>query len=260
MNYKSRYINILGIDITPIRIETILKQVKKWVRYQQHHSICLCPNYSISLSRKHPAFRQALNQATIVVADGKAVVWACKILGYRHAQQVRGADLTRLVCQMSAQHGFSNFFYGATQPVLKTLVSKLQQQYPNLKIAGTYAPPFRPLTAREHREVSKIINASRPDIVWVGLGAPKQELWMAQHAQDLHAPVLIGVGAAFDFVSGAKAEAPRWAQKMALEWLFRLMQEPRRLWKRNVYHPIFMAQVMLQRFRRTTRRNMTPGP
>ena len=259
MQTKSTSVDILGVSITPIYAETILTQIEKWVEQRQKHTICLCPDYSIHMSRQDPEFRQALNRATIIAADGKAVVWACKLHGYRHAQHVRGSDLTRLVCQMSAQHGFSNFFYGATPTVLEALVNKLRQQHPSLQVAGAYAPPFRALTAQEQREIIEFINASQPDIVWVGLGAPKQELWMAKHAQDLHAPVLIGVGAAFDFVSGAKAEAPKWVQKAALEWLFRLMQEPRRLWKRNVYHPIFMAQVILQRFRLGARRNMAPG-
>jgi N-acetylglucosaminyldiphosphoundecaprenol N-acetyl-beta-D-mannosaminyltransferase len=111
MDRSLKSVDILGVRVTPISSEDILTRVDQWVRYRQQHYICLCPNYSIMMSRKHPEFRQALNQATITTADGRAVAWACKLHGYRHAKQVRGADLTRLVCQMSAQSGFSNFCY-----------------------------------------------------------------------------------------------------------------------------------------------------
>ncbi|ETX03663.1 WecB/TagA/CpsF family glycosyltransferase [Candidatus Entotheonella palauensis] len=260
MDMPLKSVDILGVRVTPISSGEVLAKVDQWVRHRQKHYICLCPNYSIMMSRKYPDFRQALNRATITTADGRAVTWACKFHGYRHAKQVRGADLTRLVCQMSAQNGFSNFYYGGTDALLESLVSNLRQQNPQLQVAGTYAPPFRPLTAREKRETVELINASQPDIVWIGLGAPKQELWMADHFHDLKAPVMIGVGAAFDFLAGAKVEAPKWMQKAALEWLFRLVSEPRRLWKRNVYHPIFMAQVVLQRLSRNTGRDVIPSP
>lgn len=251
MDISLKSVDILGIQVTPVSSDDILKKIDQWVRYRQQHYICLCPNYSIMLSQKYPEFRKALNQATITAADGRAVAWACQFLGYCNAKQVRGTDLTRVVCQMAAQRGFSNFFYGTTDIALEKMVSNLRQQYPQLQVAGTYAPPFRPLTTHERRETIGLINACQPDIVWIGLGAPKQELWMADHIQDLKAPVMIGVGAAFDFLSGVKTEAPRWMQKASLEWLFRLAKEPRRLWKRNVYHPIFIAQVMLQRLDRS---------
>jgi N-acetylglucosaminyldiphosphoundecaprenol N-acetyl-beta-D-mannosaminyltransferase len=143
--------------------------------------------------------------------------------------------------------------------VLEQMVGKLRQQYPQLQVAGMHAPPFRALTAHERRDIVGLINASQPDIVWIGLGAPKQELWMAEHIQDLKAPVMVGVGAAFDFLAGVKAEAPRWMQQASLEWLFRLAKEPRRLWKRNVYHPVFMVQVILQRLHQSTGKHTVPG-
>ncbi|MDH3601113.1 MAG: WecB/TagA/CpsF family glycosyltransferase [Candidatus Tectomicrobia bacterium] len=253
-------VDILGIQVTPISSTEVVSQVDQWIQAKQKHYICLCPNYSIMMSQKYPKFRQALNQATITTADGRAVAWACKFHGYGNAKQVRGTDLTRLVCGMSAQKGLSNFFYGGTEELLEKLVRNLHQQYPQLQVAGTYAPPFRPLTPTENKKMVAVINASQPDIVWIGLGAPKQELWMADHFQDLQAPVMIGIGAAFDFLSGVKMEAPRWVQKFALEWLFRLASEPRRLWKRNVCHPIFMAQVMLQRFSQSAGRDIIPSP
>lgn len=220
MEISLQPVDILGVKVTPVSSDTIIDKVDQWVQHRQKHYICLCPNYSIMMSQKQPEFRKALNQATITTADGKAVTWACKLHGYRNAKQVRGADLTRLVCRMSAQKGFSNFFYGGTAALLETLVGKLRHQYPQLQVSGTYAPPFRPLTAQERKDVVQLINASQPDILWIGLGAPKQELWMADHFKDLQAPVMIGVGAAFDFLAGIKAEAPRWVQKAALEWLF----------------------------------------
>lgn len=253
-------VNILGIQVTPISSNEVVSQVDQWVQNNQKNYICLCPNYSIMMSQKYPILRRSINQASITIADGRAVAWACKFNGYNNAKQVRGTDLMRLVCHMSEQKGLTHFFYGGTDELLEKLVRNLRQQYPKLQVAGTYAPPFRSLTQTEKKEMMEIINASQPDIVWIGLGAPKQELWMAEHFQDLQASVLIGVGAAFDFLAGMKTEAPRWMQKVALEWLFRLASEPRRLWKRNVYHPIFMAQVMWQRFSRSAGRGIIPSP
>jgi N-acetylglucosaminyldiphosphoundecaprenol N-acetyl-beta-D-mannosaminyltransferase len=255
-----RKVDILGVQVTPISSDEVISQVDKWIQDKQKHYICLCPNYSIMMSQNHPKFRQSLNQASITTADGRAVAWACKFHGYDHAKQVRGTDLMRLVCGMSAQKGFSNFFYGGTDALLAKLVRNLHQVYPRLRVAGTYAPPFRPLTATENKDVVEVINASQPDIVWIGLGAPKQELCMTDHIHDLHTSVMIGVGAAFDFIAGVKTEAPRWLQRAALEWLFRLATEPRRLWKRNMYHPIFMAQVILQRWNRGVQRQVIPNP
>ncbi len=152
------------------------------------------------------------------------------------------------VCSIATEKGYSIFLYGATENVLEKLVEKLKQKFPELKVVGVYAPPFRPLTEQESKHVIQMINAANPDVLWVGLGGGKQERWMAHHANYLQVPVMVGVGAAFDFLSGSKPDAPRWVQKAGLEWLFRLVKEPRRLWKRNLYHPVFIGKIVIQKW------------
>jgi len=152
------------------------------------------------------------------------------------------------LCQRSLQGGYRHFLYGGAPGVPELLARRLQERYPGLRIVGTYSPPFRPLTPEEDAEVVERINRARPDIVWVGLGTPKQELWMAEHVAKLQNPVMIGVGAAFDFHAGIKRQAPRWMQKHGLEWLFRLSQEPQRLWKRYLPNiPAFFFLLALQK-------------
>jgi N-acetylglucosaminyldiphosphoundecaprenol N-acetyl-beta-D-mannosaminyltransferase len=168
-------------------------------------------------------------------------------MGFRHVERVYGPDLMLAVCEHSAKRGYRHFFYGGAPGVTEKLAVQLRSRFPGLQVAGTYSPPFRPLTPEEDREVVERINSSQPDIVWVGIGAPKQERWMAEHVGRLCAPVLIGVGAAFDFHGGLKKQAPRWMQKSGLEWSFRLMSEPRRLWRRYlVNNPFFLWLIFLQ--------------
>lgn len=247
MPTTSKGVDILGVQVTPIGMTGVLNEIQRWIKTRQRHYVCACPNYSIMMSQQDVKFREALSGAGIVTADGKAVVWACKFLGGKDVQQVRGADLTRQTCRMAAERGYSVFFYGGTEGIPEKLAAVLAQAYPGLRIVGCYSPPFRSLSQSESEQIVKMINGANPDIVWVGLGAPKQEIWMADHLNKLSAPVVIGVGAAFDFIAGKTPEAPRWMQKAGIEWLFRLMKDPKRLWKRNLYHPVFLAKVLMQK-------------
>jgi len=161
--------------------------------------------------------------------------------------RVYGPDLMLALCEESKEKGYRHFFYGGAEGVADELAASLTERYPGLQVAGTYSPPFRPLTEDEDQQVVDLINRSGADIVWVGLGTPKQDFWVADHVGRLEAPVLLAVGAAFDFHSGRKRQAPRWMQRAGLEWLFRLLTEPRRLWYRYlVLNPLFIALVTLQ--------------
>ena len=161
--------------------------------------------------------------------------------------RVYGPDLMAQVCSESVSAGCRHFLYGATPSTLTKLSARLTEQYQGIRIVGSYSPPFRPLTPDERSVIAQEINACAPDIVWVGLSTPKQELWMADFRERLDAPVLIGVGAAFDFHAGTVRQAPRWMQPLCLEWLFRLLVEPRRLWKRYlVNNPKFLVALSLQ--------------
>jgi N-acetylglucosaminyldiphosphoundecaprenol N-acetyl-beta-D-mannosaminyltransferase len=150
-------------------------------------------------------------------------------------------------CKTSVVSSHRHFFYGGGAGVPERLAERLRTRYPALRVVGTYSPPFRPLSEHEASEVIRLINQAEPDIVWVGLSTPKQERWMSTHRPELRAPVLIGVGAAFDFHAGLKPQAPRWMQRCGLEWLFRLLTEPRRLWRRYLFNnPVFVWRVLLQ--------------
>lgn len=161
--------------------------------------------------------------------------------------RVYGPDLMLALCERSLEKGYRHFFYGGAPGVPERLAERLGARFPGLRVVGTFSPPFRPLTLEEDEKVVRMINGASPDILWVGLGAPKQERWMAEHRDRLRVPVMIGVGAAFDFYAGVKRQAPRWMQRAGLEWLFRLCQEPRRLWRRYLLNiPRFLCLVAAQ--------------
>lgn len=197
---------------------------------------------------RDPDLRSIYNHADLVTPDGMPLVWLCHSAGYDHVTRVYGPDLLLAACQHGLSLGWRHYFYGGSQTTLERLTANLLARFPNLQIAGMDSPPFRALTPAEDDAAIQRINISGADIVWVGLGAPKQDRWMAGHANRLSASVLLGVGAAFDFHAGIKPQAPLWMQKRGLEWLFRLSTEPRRLWRRYaVTVPTFILLTTLQR-------------
>jgi N-acetylglucosaminyldiphosphoundecaprenol N-acetyl-beta-D-mannosaminyltransferase len=194
-----------------------------------------------------PDVRTALNSADIAATDGMPLAWALQSLGAKGQRRVYGPDLMLALCGQAARLGHRIFLYGGRNETLAILCSRLNARFPSLEIAGAYAPPFRPLTPNEDHACVKRILASDADIVFVGLGAPKQEQWMAEHRSRLPGIVMLGVGAAFDFHAGRVRQAPRWMQGYGLEWLFRLYVEPARLWRRYVLlNPLFLAMWALQ--------------
>lgn len=194
--------------------------------------------------------RDAVSQA-LAVPDGQPLVWAMRALGHGNASRVYGPELMARYCERSAHTGVSMFLYGGrNQGALVELALQLRRRYPGLRIVGGYSPPYRPLTEEEEEWVAREINASAADVVWVGTGQPKQEKWMAQMRSRLDAPVLVGIGAAFDFHAGLVPQAPAWMQNLGMEWLFRLAQEPRRLWRRYArYNPRFVWGFVRQYLR-----------
>jgi N-acetylglucosaminyldiphosphoundecaprenol N-acetyl-beta-D-mannosaminyltransferase len=187
------------------------------------------------------------------------LVWLSWLRGYRAAARVYGPDLMLALCERSQTTGHRHFFYGGAPGIVDRLATRLQQKYPGLHVAGTHAPPFRPVGTVEDPRVREAINATRPDIVWVGLGTPKQDHWVADHRPLLDAPVLIAIGAAFDFHAGVLRQAPRWMQRSGLEWCFRLGQEPKRLaYRYLVLNPLFIINAALQATRLRRFENGTP--
>jgi N-acetylglucosaminyldiphosphoundecaprenol N-acetyl-beta-D-mannosaminyltransferase len=176
-----------------------------------------------------------------------SIVWLLKLSGHAHVSRVYGPDLSLAVIERGLTYGWKHFFYGGAPETPALLAEKLKEKFPKLLVSGTYSPPFRDLTPIEEGEIARIINQASPDILWVGISSPKQEKWMAKIIDKLNVPVLIGVGAAFDFLSGRKAQAPLWMQRNGLEWFFRLITEPHRLWKRYAQLPWFVLLVFAQK-------------
>ncbi len=184
-------------------------------------------------ARDDPATMRAVLSATLAVPDGQPLVWALRLLGHKRATRVYGPDLMAHFCAHAATLGTPIYLYGGrSEEALALLVERLSERFPGLRIAGGFSPPFRPLTAEERERVIAEIDGSGAQVVWVGTGQPKQELWMSEMRPLLAAPLLVGVGAAFDFHAGIVSQAPAWMQRGGLEWIYRLSREPRRLWRR----------------------------
>jgi len=239
-------VNILGVNVSAINELQALDVIAKWISSCTSRYVCVTPAHGVMDCWENPDLRCTFNASGLTTPDGMSIVWILKLLGYRHVERVYGPDLMLAVCERSMEEGWSHYFYGGAPTVPETLAEKLADRFPDLQIVGTYSPPFRPLSPQEDREIIHMINAANPDIVWVGLSTPKQERWMAAHLEKLNVPVLIGVGAAFDFLSGRKKQAPRWIQRSGFEWLYRLASEPRRLWRRYARYPLFVLLVLAQ--------------
>ena len=240
-------IDIAGVSVSAANMDTALLSIDERVQQRKGGYVCVTGVHGIVESYRNQAIRQIHNTASLVVPDGMPLVWLCRAKGIRQVGRVYGPDLMLGLCQRSLDRGYRHFLYGGKPEVLEQLAIRLRARFPALNIVGSYSPPFRPLTAREDEKISAAIKHSRPDIVWVGISTPKQELWMARHHELLRPAVLLGVGAAFDFHAGVKRQAPRWMMRTGLEWLFRMLQEPRRLGPRYLRNnPVFAALILLQ--------------
>ncbi|MGO4714309.1 WecB/TagA/CpsF family glycosyltransferase [Bradyrhizobium sp. 2TAF24] len=227
--------NVLGVDVSAIAMADAIATLERWIAEGRREYVCVTGVHGIMECRRDAALRQIHNAAGMVTPDGVPLVYFLRLTGKKHTQRVYGPDLMREMTALSGERGYRHFYYGGDVGVAEKLKEVLVRSVPGLRVVGTLCPPFRALTVEEDRAVVDVINAARPDIVWVGLSTPKQERWMAAHLGRIEAPVMIGVGAAFDFLAGTKRQAPRWMQRHALEWLFRLCSEPRRLWRRYAY-------------------------
>lgn len=240
-------VNVLGVGISAITMAQALAVIDAWISQRQQRYVCITTVYNVMVCQRDPYLRRIHNGAGLTTPDGMPLVWLNRLQGQRHVERVYGPDLMLALCEHSLTRGYRHYFYGGAEGVPERLRARLQARYPGLQVVGTCSPPFRPLAPAEDAEMVAAINASGADIVWVGLGAPRQEYWMAEHVGRIAAPVLLGVGAAFDFHSGTKRQAPLWMQRGGLEWFFRLLMEPRRLWKRYMlYNPLFALLVAQQ--------------
>jgi N-acetylglucosaminyldiphosphoundecaprenol N-acetyl-beta-D-mannosaminyltransferase len=221
--------------------------VRDWIDRNDRNFVCVTGVHGVMESYRDPTLRKIHNAAGLVTPDGMPLVWLGRRLGFGQIKRVYGPDLMLALCEYSMGKAYSHFLYGGGPGVPEKLAEELKDRFPGLQVAGVYSPPFRELTPDEDEGVIKMINDSGAQIVWIGLSTPKQEKWMSSHLKKLKAPVLIGVGAAFDIHSGLKPQAPAWMRNSGLEWLFRLITEPRRLWKRYaINNPMFVALAARQ--------------
>lgn len=232
---QDRRVNVLGVKVNVMTLHEAMTRVEHWICLRSKHYVCITGAHGVMESRRDEQLRDVLNQAGLVTADGMSLVWFSRLVRKAPAVRVYGPDLMRALTSVSPARGYRHFYYGGPPGLAEKLKAAMEAAYPGVTIVGTLSPPFRELTPLEDNAVVARINATCPDIVWVGLSTPRQEFWMARHLGRINAPVMIGVGAAFDFLAGTKRQAPPWMQRHGLEWLFRLATEPRRLWRRYVY-------------------------
>ena len=253
LQYSDR-VNILEVGATPIYTTSISLRCTDCLiavgaeRRQANMSRQSSPCMLIRWWRSRPGrFGDGdVNHCGMATEDGMPLVWWSRPAGFSHARRVCGSDLLDKVCAHGVPNKFRHYFYGASPKVLEQLIDRLQKRHPGLCVAGYRSPPFRPLTPAEDAADIAAINEAEPDFVWVGLGMPKQEKWMVEHLEKVNATALIGVGAAFDFHAGTKPRAPVWMQHAGLEWLFRLLTEPRRLAHRYLIDNSLFIGHMLQ--------------
>jgi N-acetylglucosaminyldiphosphoundecaprenol N-acetyl-beta-D-mannosaminyltransferase len=218
----------------------------EWIRARSlGHAVVVANTHVVMESRQNPALRQAVHAASLVIPDGMPLVVAARRRGFPLKSRSDGPGLMYKALSEEPSSHWRHYFYGSTPEVLDSLCI----QFPETTIAGTSAPPFRPLTHEEDTQAVEKINAAQADVLWVGLGCPKQEIWICEHSDRLNVPVLLGVGQAFDILAGVKSRAPKWMQNSGLEWLYRLLLEPRRVWKRYLlYNPWFIWLFIREEF------------
>jgi N-acetylglucosaminyldiphosphoundecaprenol N-acetyl-beta-D-mannosaminyltransferase len=238
-------VDVLGVHVSAVNMPQAVAEISRWIADREQHYVCVTGVHGVMESQDDPELRSIHNASGLTTPDGMPMVWAARRAGFADADRVYGPDLMLELCERAAANGWRLYFYGGKDGVPELLADRLQQRFEGLIVAGTWSPPFRPLSAAEDEELVSRINASGADIVWVGLSTPKQERWMAAHVGRLEAPVLLGVGAAFDIHAGTLPQAPRWLQRSGLEWLYRLAREPRRLWRRYLRNnPRFVWAIL----------------
>lgn len=240
-------VNVLGVGISALNLQTALAEIAGAIAARRKGYICVTGVHGVMEAQSDGAFRNILNNAFLCTPDGMPMVWMGKANGQREMTRVYGPDLMLDICAWSETNSCRHFFFGGAPGVADLLAEKLRTRFPKMQIVGTFVPPFRPLNPEEENELREKIRTTQPDIVWVGLSTPKQEKFMAEYLPKLDTTLMIGVGAAFDFLSGRVKQAPRWMQRSGLEWFYRLCSEPRRLAGRYLKNnPMFIAKIAAQ--------------
>jgi len=241
------YVNVLGVGVHPVDMRSTALALETWVRERTKGYVCLAGVHGIMEAQRSPTLKSIYAKAALVAPDGMPTVWIGRLQGFSWMQRVFGPDLMVEVLGSEQFRNCSHFFCGGEAGVADRLRDEMLLRFPSAKIAGTYSPPFRPMTSSEEGEFVAVVRSLQPDIIWVGLSTPKQEQFMARYLPILDTKLMIGVGAAFLFHTGAIQDSPDWVKRAGLQWLHRLLQEPSRLWKRYLLNnPQFICYALLQ--------------
>lgn len=239
--------NVLGVSVSAVNMDLAVSLTEQWIDAGRSGYICVTGVHGVMEAQYDQEFLHILNHAAINLPDGMPMTWVGRLQGFQQMDRVFGPDFMAATCRLSVERGYRNFFYGGQPGVADLLSETLSNRFPGLQVVGTYTPPFRPLTPHEEEKVAAQILQSRPHIVWVGLSTPKQERFMAQYAGRFNVPLMVGVGAAFDFHTGQIRDCPSWIKRAGLQWLHRLIQDPKRLSKRYlINNPVFIWRIVLQ--------------
>lgn len=241
-------VDILGVRVSAVDRANALDYLKQLIASDRREYVCVTGVHGVIECQDDVALRDIHNSAGMVIPDGMPMVWCGRYAGAASMDRVCGRDLMLDVMKASKEGGWRHYFYGAAPGVAEELGRKMQELHPGIEVVGSFSPPYRELESSEVDEIASMINDSGADFVWVGLSTPKQELWMAKFRDLLEAPILVGVGAAFDMHTGRISQAPGWMQRAGLEWLFRLLTEPKRLWRRYLHIvPRFIVSITRRR-------------
>jgi N-acetylglucosaminyldiphosphoundecaprenol N-acetyl-beta-D-mannosaminyltransferase len=239
--------NVLGVNVSAVNMDLAVSLTEQWIDAGRSGYVCVTGVHGVMEAQTDPEFLHILNHAAINLPDGMPMTWVGRLQGFRQMDRVFGPDFLAAICHLSVDRGYRNFFYGGQPGVADLLSVTLRNRYPGLQVVGTYTPPFRHLTPHEESEVATQILQSRPHIVWVGLSTPKQERFMARYASRFQVPLMVGVGAAFDYHTGQIRDCSPWIKRAGLQWLHRLIQDPKRLWKRYlINNPAFIWRIVMQ--------------
>ena len=253
--FQHPHADVLGVGLSALNMDRALNLAERWIASNSIATsksayICMTGVHGVMEAQSDAHLRSILNQAFINAPDGMPMSWVGWLQGHKQMDRVYGPDFMANLCQLSVRKGYRHYLYGGQPGVAQALKIALQTRFPGLQVAGTYTPPFRSLTPNEEADLLHDVQNAKPDILWVGLSTPKQECFMAEYVDRLHVPLLVGVGAAFDFHTGRIDDAPAWIKRVGLQWLHRLLQDPGRLWKRYLRNnPVFVWRIMLQLFK-----------
>jgi N-acetylglucosaminyldiphosphoundecaprenol N-acetyl-beta-D-mannosaminyltransferase len=248
--FVHEYANVLGVNVSAIDLGRAVELADRWIAADNRGYICVTGVHGVMEAQSDSEFRHILNHAFLNTPDGMPMTWVGRLQGFSKMDRVFGPDFMASLCQLSVERHYRHFLYGGEPGVAELLKERLESRFPGLQIVGTYTPPFRSLTAEEEEEIFCQLQELQPHILWVGLSTPKQERFMARYIDRLQVPLLVGVGAAFDYHTGRISDCSDWIKRAGLQWLHRLIQDPRRLWKRYLRNnPAFLWKITLQIFK-----------